>query len=104
MADVDIDPFGEHESRPEETMGENIPLTSVGGGSAWEPEREQETLFGGESRRTKVKKDYVKDLYHVLSEKYERTSEAFYFDNFDLRDGKLYYKGKSKPLMKGKEK
>ena len=33
MADVDIDPFGEHESRPEERTDENIPLTPVGGGS-----------------------------------------------------------------------
>ena len=30
MADVDIDPFGEHESRPDET-GKSIPLTPVGG-------------------------------------------------------------------------
>ena len=29
MADVDIDPFGEHESRTEEPMSENIPLTPV---------------------------------------------------------------------------
>ena len=61
MADVDIDPFGEHESRPEEPMGENIPLTSVGG-SIWEPEREQETSFRGESQRNRLMKDYVKDL------------------------------------------
>ena len=36
MADVDINPFGEHESRPDEPTGENIPLppvTPVGGGS-----------------------------------------------------------------------
>ena len=26
MADIDIDPFGEHESRPEEPMDEHIPL------------------------------------------------------------------------------
>ena len=49
MADVDIDPFGEHdrtESRTHET-GENIPFTPVGG-STWELERgEQETSFGG---------------------------------------------------------
>ena len=48
MADVDIDPFGEHdrtESRTDET-GENIPFTPVGG-STWEPEHEQETSFGG---------------------------------------------------------
>ena len=58
MADVDVNPFGEHESRPDEPMGENIPLTPVGGGSTWEPEREREMSFGGESQRTKVKKDY----------------------------------------------
>ena len=65
MADVDIDPFGEHESRPDEPMGENIPLTPLGG-STWEPEREQETSFGGESQRTRLMKDYVKDLYKKL--------------------------------------
>ena len=31
MADIDIDPFGEHESRPEEPVGENTPLTPEGG-------------------------------------------------------------------------
>ena len=29
MADVDIDPFGEHESRPEEPTEEHIPLDPV---------------------------------------------------------------------------
>ena len=71
MVDVDIDPFGEHdrtESRTDET-GENIPLSPVtpGGRSTWEPERKQETSFGGESQRTKLMKDYVKDLYKKLS-------------------------------------
>ena len=34
MADVDIDPFGEHESRTDDNTetGENIPFTPVGGG------------------------------------------------------------------------
>ena len=59
MAGIDIDPFGEHKSRPEEPMGENIPLTPVGGGSTWEPEHEQETSFGRTSQRTKLMKDYV---------------------------------------------
>ena len=31
MADIDIDPFGEHKSRPDKPMGESIPLTPVGG-------------------------------------------------------------------------
>ena len=38
MTDVDIDPFGEHESRTEGPTDENIPLTPVTpvGGSTWE--------------------------------------------------------------------
>ena len=68
MADVDIDPFGEHESRPDEPMGKSIPLTPTGRGSTWEPECEQETTFRGENQRTKLMKDYVKNLYRKLSE------------------------------------
>ena len=37
MADIDIDPFGEHESRPEEPTDENVPLDPVGGRSTWDP-------------------------------------------------------------------
>ena len=83
MADVDIDPFGEHESRHEEQTDENIPLdpvTPVGGGSTREPERgEQETSFGGrKSQRTKLMKDYVRDLYKKLSENIGETPELFH--------------------------
>ena len=73
MADVDIDTFGEHdrtESRTDGT-GENVSFTPVGGGksSTWEPDQgEQETSFGGESQRTKLIKDYVRDLYKKLFE------------------------------------
>ena len=104
MADVDIDPFGEHnrtESRTDET-GENIPFTPVGGGGSltWEPDRgEQETSFGGESQRTKLMKDYVRDLYKKLSENVSETPEEFHCDYFKLEDGELYYRGKRKPLM-----
>ena len=48
MADIDIDPFGEHESRPEEPTDENIPLDPVipvGGGSTWELECEQRNII-----------------------------------------------------------
>ena len=31
MADIDIDPFGDHDSRLDEPTGENIPLTPGGG-------------------------------------------------------------------------
>ena len=55
MADIDIDPFGEHESRPEEPTDEHIPFDPVtpGRSSTWVPDRgEQETSFRGESQRT----------------------------------------------------
>ena len=60
MADIDIDPFGEHESRTEELTDENIPLNLVTpGGSTWELEREQETSFGGTSRTSVLHKEYL---------------------------------------------
>ena len=101
MADVDIDPFGEHESRPEESTDELIPLDLVtpGRSSTWEPDRgEQETSFGGESQRTKLMKDYVRDLYKKISENISETPELFHYDYFKLEDGELYYRGSRKPL------
>ena len=35
MADIDIDPFEEHESRPEEPTDEHIPLDPVTPGGGW---------------------------------------------------------------------
>ena len=79
MADVDIDPFGEHELRPEEPTDECFPLLSVTPrGSTWEPTHEQEMSFGGrESQRTKLIKDHVKDLYKKLSENIGETQNYF---------------------------
>ena len=102
MADVDIDPFGEHESRTDEPMDEHIPLDLVtpGRSSTWEPDQgEQETSFGGESQRTKLMKDYVKDLYKKLSENIGETPELFHYDYFKLKDEELYHRGSRKPLM-----
>ena len=84
MADVDIDPFREHEWRTDDhtETGENIPFTPVGGGrsSTWDPDRgEQETSFGGESQRPKLMKDYVKDLYKKVSENINETPELFHY-------------------------
>ena len=78
MADVDIGPFGEHESRPDKPTDENIPLDPVTPGrSTWEPTREQETSLGGrESQRTKLMKHYVKDLYKKISENIGETPET----------------------------
>ena len=95
MADINIDPFGDHESRTEEPMGEGIPLIPTEEGvPTWNPGREQDTSFGGTSQRIILMKYHVEDLYKKLSEKYERTSEVPYFDDFELRDGELYYKDK----------
>ena len=101
MAEIDIDPFGEHESRPEEPTNEQIPLDLVtpGRSSTWEPDRgEQETSFGGESQRTKLMNDYVKDLYKKLSENIGETPELFHYDYFKLEGRELYYIGNRKPL------
>ena len=35
----------------------------------------------------------------MLSEETGQTPEVFHFNNFELRDGKLYYKGKSRSIM-----
>ena len=100
MADIDIDPFGEHESRPEEPTDEHIPLDLVtpGRSSTWEPTSEQETSFGGESQRTKLMKDYVRDLYKKLSENVDETPKLFHSDYFKLEGRELYYIGNRKPL------
>ena len=37
-------------------------------------------------------------MYRELSEITGQNPDAFHFDNFELRDGKLYYRDKSTPL------
>ena len=100
MADVDIDPFGEHKLRPEEPTDENIPLTPVGpeGGSTWQPEREQETSFGSTSHTSVLHKKYlVGEIYELIGNKTHQRLEPN-LSMFKLgEDGRLYYKGK--PLM-----
>ena len=109
MADVDINPFGEHESRSEEPTDEHIPLDPVtpggpsgallgGGGLTWELEREQETSLGGTSRTSVLHKEYlVGEIYELIGNKTHQRLEP----NLRLfklgKDGRLYYKGK--PLM-----
>ena len=97
MADVDIDPFGEHESRPEEPTDENIPLDPVGGRSTWELERgEQETSFrgGDELKKRKLVSELQLEIFRRLKE----LPEEFHNNDFELRDGRLYYRGKREPL------
>ena len=104
MADVDIDLFGEHESRTEEPTDKNIPLTLVtpGGGSTWEPEHEQETSFGSPevllNRGETHHKEYlVGEIYELIGNKtHQRLEPNLRLFELD-KDGRLYYKGK--PLM-----
>ena len=96
MADVEIDPFGEHESRPEEPTDENIPLDPVTPGrSTWELEREQEISFGGRSRTSILHKEYlVGEIYELIGNKTNQRLEPN-LSLFELgKDGRLYYKGK----------
>ena len=105
MADIDTDPFEEHKLRPEEPTDEHILLTPVGGRSTWEPTLklgERETSFRGiESQRNRVLKNRVEGLYKKLSQKWARTSEVFHYDLFEIRDGKLCVRDKSKSFMTG---
>ena len=55
MANVDIEPFGEHESRPEEPTDEHIPLDLVTPGrSTWEPETEESKKLLSEENLTEL--------------------------------------------------
>ena len=106
MANIDIDPSGGHESRTEEPMGENIPLTPVGGRSTWEPEREQETSFRGLSgARARLNAGFVEDtvngLYEILSEHFTKNQEVIYYDDFESIRRELYFKGRDEPLTRG---
>ena len=106
MADVDVDPFGEHvrtESRPDE----NIPLPSVTpvGGSTWEPEHEQKTSFGGLSDvRARLDTGFVEGrvngLYEILSEHFPKNQNVIYYDDFESIQGELYFKGRDEPLAR----
>ena len=96
MADVDIDPFGEHESRPEVPTDENIP--GRGGVPTWEPEQETSFIEGKSNKRKFTKRQKVNELYLSLFERLEDIPKAFHVDKFEVRDGHLYYVGNDQPL------
>ena len=103
MADIDINLFGEHESRTEEPTSENIPLDPVTPGrSTWEPEHEQEMSFGGPevplSRGEILHKEYlVGEIYELIGNKtHQRLEPNLRLFELD-KDGRLSYK--EKPLM-----
>ena len=101
MVDVDINPFGEHELRTDEPTDEDIPLDLVyprkiiNLGTRL---RRARNFIQKESQRTKLMKDYVRDLYKKLSENIGETSEEFHYNYLKLENGELYYRGKRKPL------
>ena len=77
MADVDIDPFEEHKSRPEEPTDEHIPLIPGRGVQTWDPrpgqrplgpaqwsaEREQETSFTDNERKEELVRTLQLDIF-----------------------------------------
>ena len=105
MADIDINPFSNHDkmdTQPDET-GKTIPLNPggvvVGGGATWKPEHIQETLFREKSQRTRLKEVQVEGLCQKLTEITHQTTEASHFNDFKLKDRELYYKDKNISLM-----
>ena len=73
------------------------------GVSTLELEREQETSFGGgKTQSTRLSESFVEELYLELSEETGQIPEAFHFDDFDLRDEKLYYKDNRSPHKQNK--
>ena len=99
MADIDIDPFGEHESRTEEPMNVNILLTPKGGSYVTRAQvhsvsGEQETSFGGEIHGSVLRKEYlVGEIYELIGNKTNQRLKPN-LSPFELdKDGRLYYKG-----------
>ena len=98
MADVDINPFGEHD-RTESRTDENISLTPRGGSfvtlaQVHSASGKQETSFGEEIHGSVLHKEYlVGEIYKLIGNKMHQRLEP----NLSLfklgNDGRLYYKG-----------
>ena len=83
MADIDVDPFGEHD-KTDETTDETFPLTPRGGSMdvvTHEASGEQETSFGGKSHESEEER--VKKLYQLLGNKIQQRLEPR-LDLFEL--------------------
>ena len=100
MAEVDINPFDDHDKTDAQSdqTSETIPLTPGGlGGSTWEPGHKQGTSFETEIQRIRLVREDVERMYKKLSERYKLPKER-HLDMFKIRNGELYYKGVDKPL------
>ena len=110
MADVDIDPFEEHESRLEEPTDEHIPLIPGRGVQTWDPrpgqrplgptsrsaECEQETSFTDNERKEELVRMLQLDIFRGS----KNFPDDFHSDKFELRNDQLCYKeNDGKPLM-----
>ena len=95
MADIDIDPFGEHGT--DETTDETFPLIPTGGrtdGQIDTGSGEKETSY------TLVLRDQVDGVYDRLSETLNQRPEVTHTDLFEIRDGELYFHDKNDPLTR----
>ena len=110
MADIDIDRFEEHESRPEEPTDEHIPLIPGRGVQTWDPrpgqrplgptlrsaEREPESSFTDNERKEELVRTLQLDIFRAS----KNFPDDFHFDKFELRNDQLYCKeNDGKPLM-----
>ena len=106
MADIDIDPFGEHGTTTDETTDETFPLIPTSGDRTdvqiHTSAEGRETSFEGRSQITKVLSSYVDDIYQILSERLQQqyNPENNRYDLFEFRGKELYYKDTSNPLTK----
>ena len=84
MADINIDPFEEHESRPEEPTDEHIPLIPGRRVQTWDPragqsaEHEQETSFTDNERKEELVRMLQLDIFRGL----KNFPGDYHFDNF----------------------
>ena len=101
MADINIDPFGKHESRPEELTDECIPLIPGRGVQTWDPrpgqseEREQETSFTDNERKEELVRELQLDIFGGS----KNFPDQLHFNKFELSDQLYYKQNDGKPLM-----
>ena len=94
MTGIDIDPFGDND-KPDtvQTKQAKIFHFTTGGGSTWEQDCEQETLFRRMTRE--VLEVRVEALYQLSHNKtHQRLEPCLSMFEIDEDDGGLYYRGK----------
>ncbi|XP_057309872.1 uncharacterized protein LOC130647883 [Hydractinia symbiolongicarpus] len=102
MADIDIDPFGDH-GQTDEGPDETTPPVPKERTRVQIHTPDEETSFGGEtSLRSRVTSELVKSLYEKLLTIYPNENPSvIHTDLFESRGVELYYKGDNRPLTNG---